>query len=97
MDVDLDKLVPLGDNVLVKRTEAGEKSPAGLYIPKGAQEKPNIGTVVSSGPGLEKDGKLVPTGVSTGDEILFGKWSGTDLGDDHLVIKASDILGKMAK
>jgi chaperonin GroES len=88
---------PLGDRVLVKRVEEEEKTKGGMIIPDTAKEKPQEGEVISVGPGARDDsGKLVPLDVKTGDRILFGKWSGTEVkldGQDLLIMKESDILG----
>ena len=88
---------PLHDRVLVKRLDGEEKSAGGVIIPDTAQEKPMEGKVVSVGPGMpSEDGKLVPLDVKSGDQILFGKWSGTEIkvdGDELLIMKESDIMG----
>jgi len=90
-------LTPLQDRVLIRRTEIEETTSGGIIIPESAKEKPAEGTVVACGKGLRKDnGDLVPLSVSTGDTILFGKWSGTEVtidGEDLLIVKESDILG----
>ena len=88
---------PLHDRVLVRRVESEDKTKGGLIIPDSAKEKPAEGIVVSCGEGARKDsGELIPMGVSEGDKILFGKWSGTEVtidGDELLIMKESDILG----
>ncbi len=88
---------PLHDRVLVRRVEGDEKTKGGLIIPDSAKEKPQEGVVVSCGEGSRKDsGELIPMGVSDGDHILFGKWSGTEVtidGEELLIMKESDILG----
>ena len=94
-------LKPLGDRVLVKRSdEADEKSPGGLFIPDTAKEKPQRGKVVSAGPGnLKEDGTRTPLDVKKGDDILFGKYSGTEIklaNEDYLIMHESDILGIVA-
>jgi chaperonin GroES len=90
-------LTPLQDRVLVRRTETEETTSGGIIIPESAKEKPAEGSVVACGKGIRKDnGELVPLSVSTGDTILFGKWSGTEVtidGEDLLIVKESDILG----
>tara|TARA_Y100000389_G_scaffold60372_1_gene56552 strand:- start:13300 stop:13587 length:288 start_codon:yes stop_codon:yes gene_type:complete len=90
-------LTPLQDRVLIRRTEIEETTSGGIIIPESAKEKPAEGTVVACGKGIRKDnGELVPLSVSTGDTILFGKWSGTEVtidGEDLLIVKESDILG----
>ncbi|WP_404337725.1 co-chaperone GroES [Sphingomonas sp. MMS12-HWE2-04] len=88
---------PLHDRVLVRRIEAEEKTSGGIIIPDTAKEKPQEGEVVAVGPGTRDDsGSLVELSVKTGDRILFGKWSGSEVkidGEDLLIIKESDILG----
>jgi chaperonin GroES len=88
---------PLHDRVLVRRVEADERTAGGIIIPDTAKEKPMEGEVVSVGPGARDDsGKLVELAVKSGDRILFGKWSGTEVrigGEDLLIMKESDILG----
>ncbi|CAM4183450.1 co-chaperone GroES [Palleronia rufa] len=91
---------PLHDRVLVRRVESDEKTKGGLIIPDSAKEKPAEGIVVSCGEGARKDsGELIPMGVTDGDHILFGKWSGTEVtidGEELLIMKESDILGIIA-
>ena len=88
---------PLGDRVLVKRVEEEEKTKGGIIIPDTAKEKPQEGEVISTGPGArDETGKVQPLDVKSGDRILFGKWSGTEVklnGEDLLIMKESDILG----
>jgi chaperonin GroES len=88
---------PLHDRVLVRRIEAEEKTSGGIIIPDTAKEKPQEGEVLAVGPGTrDENGRLTETTVRTGDRILFGKWSGTDVkidGEDLLIMKESDILG----
>lgn len=88
---------PLGDRVLLRRIEEEEqKSAGGIIIPDTAKEKPQRGKVVAVGPGrLSDDGKRIPMEVKEGDEILFGKYSGTDIkinGEEYLIMHESDIL-----
>ncbi|WP_070152852.1 co-chaperone GroES [Sphingobium phenoxybenzoativorans] len=88
---------PLHDRVLVRRLEAVEKTAGGIIIPDTAREKPQEGEVVSAGSGIRaEDGKITPLDVKTGDKILFGKWSGTEVkldGEDLIIMKESDVLG----
>ena len=88
---------PLHDRVVVRRIEAEEKTKGGIIIPDTAKEKPQEGEVIAVGPGARDDsGKLVAPDVKTGDRILFGKWSGTEVridGQDLLIMKESDIMG----
>ncbi|WP_018409567.1 co-chaperone GroES [Methylocystis rosea] len=88
---------PLHDRVVIKRLEGEEKSKGGIIIPDTAKEKPQEGKVVAVGPGgRDESGKLTPLDVKTGDRVLFGKWSGTEVkidGEDLLIMKESDIMG----
>ena len=88
---------PLGDRVLVRRVEEEEKTRGGIIIPDTAKEKPQEGEVIAVGPGArDESGKIQPLDVSTGDRILFGKWSGTEVkldGVEYLIMKESDIMG----
>ena len=88
---------PLHDRVLVRRIEGEEKTKGGLIIPDTAKEKPSEGEVIAVGEGARKDsGELIPMTVKSGDRILFGKWSGTEVridGEDLLIMKESDVLG----
>ena len=88
---------PLHDRVVVRRIEADEKTAGGIIIPDTAKEKPSQGEVISVGPGgRDEAGKLIPIDIKTGDTVLFGKWSGTEVkidGEDLLIMKESDILG----
>ena len=88
---------PLHDRVLVKRVESDQKTAGGIIIPDTAQEKPMEGEVLEVGSGARDEvGKLIPLDVKTGDKILFGKWSGTEVkmnGEDYLIMKESDIMG----
>ena len=88
---------PLHDRVVIRRLTAEEKTTGGIIIPDTAQEKPMEGEIVAVGPGARgDDGALQPLDVKTGDRVLFGKWSGTEVkidGDELLIMKESDILG----
>src|SRR5262245_61063988 len=94
------KFRPLHDRVVVKRVNAEEKSKRGIIIPDTAQEKPSQGEIVAVGPGgRDENGKLIPIDLKTGDRVLFGKWSGTEVkidGEDLLIMKESDIMGVIA-
>jgi chaperonin GroES len=87
---------PLHDRVIVKRLAEEEKSPGGLIIPDTAKEKPQEGIVIAVGSGRHKDGKVIPVDVKSGDHVLFGKYSGTDIkldGEEHLILRENEILG----
>jgi chaperonin GroES len=94
------KFRPLHDRVVVKRIEADMKTKGGIIIPDTAQEKPSQGEIVAVGPGgRDEAGKLIPIDLKTGDKVLFGKWSGTEVkldGEDFLIMKESDIMGVIA-
>lgn len=82
---------PLADRVLIKPAEAEEKTKSGIYIPDTAKEKPQKGTVVAVGPGKKDE----PTTVKKGDEVLYGKYAGTEInveGNDYLIMRESDLL-----
>ena len=91
------KFRPLHDRVVVKRIDAEEKSAGGIIIPDTAKEKPQEGEIIAAGPGgRDESGKLTPLDVKTGDKVLFGKWSGTEVkidGVEFLIMKESDIMG----
>lgn len=91
------KLQPLGDRVLVRRTENTRQTPGGLFIPPNAQEKSTQGVVVSVGPGRRDDhGNTVGMDVTVGDVILFGKYAGSDVvveGEDYVIVREDDIVG----
>ncbi|MGE3975614.1 MAG: co-chaperone GroES [Bdellovibrionales bacterium] len=88
---------PLHDRILVRRMTEDEKTAGGIIIPDSAKEKPQRGKVVAVGKGrVTEDGKVLPLDVKEGDNVLFGKYSGTELkldGEDYLMINESDVLG----
>ena len=88
---------PLHDRVVVKRADAETKSAGGIIIPDTAGEKPQQGEVVAVGPGVRDEaGKLIPIDLKKGNNVLFGKWSGTEVkidGKELLIMKESDIMG----
>ena len=88
---------PLHDRVVVRRVDSEEKTAGGIIIPDTAKEKPMEGEVIAVGSGArDENGKLVPLDVKMGDQILFGKWSGTEVkidGEELLIMKESDIMG----
>jgi len=90
-------VTPLNDRILVKRVEEEQKTAGGLIIPDSAKEKPQRGEVVAAGKGkTSDDGKKIPLEVKTGDQILFGKYSGTELkldGVEYLMMREDDVLG----
>jgi chaperonin GroES len=87
------KLKPLGDRILVEALPA-ENKVGGIYIPDTAQEKPQKGKVVAVGPGNTEN----PVTLKVGEQILYGKYSGTEIkyeGSDYLIMKESDVLAKI--
>jgi chaperonin GroES len=89
------KVAPLADRVVVKALEETETMRGGLYIPDTAKEKPQQGEVIAVGPGRTEDGKRIPMEVKTGDKVLYGKYSGTEVsidGEQLLILRESDIL-----
>ena len=90
-------VTPLHDRILVTRIKAKEMAKSGIIIPDTAKEKPQEGKIVAVGPGIrDAQGRIHTLDVKTGETILFGKWSGTEIkldGTDYLVMKESDIFG----
>ena len=83
------KFRPLHDRVLVRRVESEQKTAGGIIIPDTAQEKPMEGEIIAAGNGrVNDDGKVTALDVKTGDRVIFGKWSGTEVkveGEDLLI------------
>jgi chaperonin GroES len=82
---------PLADRVLIEPAQAEEKTKSGIFIPDTAKEKPQKGKVVAVGPGKVDE----PVTVKIGDEVLYGKYAGTEInieGTDYLMMRESDIL-----
>ncbi len=95
------KIRPLHDRVVVKRVAEETKTSGGLYIPDTAKEKPARGKVVAVGEGKrDKSGARIKLDVKEGDEILFGKYSGSELkldGEEHIVLREDEILAVIEK
>jgi chaperonin GroES len=91
------KLKPLADRVVVRQTEAEEKTKSGIYLPDAAKEKPTKGKVTAVGPGkLDDNGKRTEVGVRVGDVVYYGKYSGTEVeidGEKFVILRESDLLG----
>ncbi len=91
------KIKPLGDRLVVKAKEAEETTKSGIILPDTAKEKPSEGVVVAAGKGkVTEDGKMIEMEVKTGDTVLYGKYSGTEIkidGEDYLIMRESDVYG----
>jgi len=90
---------PLDDRVVVEPLEAEETTAGGIVLPENAKEKPQRGTVVAVGPGrLLDSGDRGDLSVSIGDEVIFGKYGGTEIevdGTEVKILRESDILAKV--
>ncbi|MGK0367858.1 MAG: chaperonin GroES [Thermoproteota archaeon] len=95
------KVRPLHDRILVKRMDEEKTTAGGIIIPDSAKEKPQKGEIVAAGNGkTTEEGKKVALEVKVGDEVLFGKYSGTELkldGEELLMMREEDILGVLSK
>jgi len=91
------KIQPLGDRLIIKAVEAKEIKKSGIIIPETAKEKPQEGEVMAVGRGkLNEEGKLIPMEVKTGDIVLYGKYSGTEIkinDEEYLIMREEDVLG----
>jgi len=90
------------DRVLIKPAAAEQKTSGGIIIPDTAKEKPQKGIVVAAGPGkfAEQTGNLIPVNQKIGDVVLYGKYAGTEItldGEDYMIMRTSDIVGKLPK
>ena len=87
---------PLNDRVLVERLEEEQKTAGGLFIPDSAKEKPTRGKIIAVGSGRSNDeGVRKPLDVKAGDQILFGKYAGTEIkldGKELIIMREDDIL-----
>ncbi len=93
------RLRPLDDRVVVEPVQAEQKTAGGIVLPDSAQEKPQRGTVISVGPGkLMDNGNRGELSVAIGDQVIYGKYSGTDIdvdGNEIKILRESDILAKV--
>ena len=93
------KINPLDDRVVVEPVQAEEVTAGGIVLPDSAKEKPQRGKVVAAGPGrLLESGERTAIGVEVGDEVLYGKYGGTDVeidGTEYKILRESDILAKI--
>jgi chaperonin GroES len=95
------KIRPLDDRVVVTPLEAETRTAGGIVLPDTAKEKPQRGTVVAVGPGkLLENGKRGELSVQVGDQVIYGKYGGTDIevgGEEVKVLRESDILAKVVE
>lgn len=95
------KLRPLDDRVVIKQSEAEEKTTGGIILPDTAKEKPQIGKVIAVGPGKILDsGKRAEMSVKKNDTVIYAKYMGNDIeidGEKYVILKESDILGIVEK
>jgi chaperonin GroES len=93
------KIRPLDDRVVVEPVEAEERTAGGIVLPDTAKEKPQRGKVLAVGPGkLLESGKRGELSVQVGDQVIYGKYGGTDIevsGDEVKILRESDILAKV--
>ncbi|MDO4550048.1 MAG: co-chaperone GroES [Planctomycetia bacterium] len=94
-------LRPLDDRIVVKPMEAEEMTAGGIVLPDTAKEKPQRGTVVAVGPGkLLENGTRGELSVAVGDEVIYGKYAGSDIevgGDEYKILRETDVLAKLVK
>jgi chaperonin GroES len=95
-------LQPLDDRIVVRPSEAEEKTASGLVIPDTAKEKPQQGEVIAVGPGrrAENSGDLIPLDITVGDVVVYSKYGGTEItadGEDVLILTSRDVLAKVGK
>ena len=95
------KVRPLHDRIIVERIEESEQRVGGIIIPDTAKEKPQQGKVIAVGKGrIEKDGKVTPLDVKSGDTVLFGKYAGQEIkidGGEYLIVREEEVLGVIEK
>ncbi|MDE7266830.1 MAG: co-chaperone GroES [Lachnospiraceae bacterium] len=89
------KLVPLGDRVVLKQLIAEETTKSGIVLPGQSKEKPQQAEVIAVGPGGVVDGKEVKMEVKVGDNVIYSKYSGTEVkieDEEYIIVKQNDIL-----
>src|SRR5581483_11983705 len=95
------KVRPLDDRVVVEPLEAEDKTTGGILLPDSAKQKPQRGRVLAVGPGKLRDsGERSPVAVQKGDEVIYGRYSGSDIevdGRDIKIMRETDILAKVVK
>ena len=95
------ELRPLDDRVVIKPSQAQDKTAGGIFLPDTAKEKPMIGKIVWVGPGkVQDDGKRTPVSVKKDDEVVYGKYMGNEIemdGEKYVIVRESDLLGVLEK
>ncbi len=89
------RVAPLADRVVVKALEDTEQMRGGLFIPDTAKEKPQQGEIIAVGPGRYEKNVRVPMELKTGDRVLYGKYSGSEVtidNEQYLILRESDVL-----
>ncbi len=93
-------LKPLDDRIVVEPLEAEEKTAGGILLPDTAKQKPQRGKIVAAGPGkLSETGTRLALAVKIGDEVLYGKYSGSEVevaGKEYKILREGDVLAKLA-
>ena len=91
----LKKIRPLQDRVLIKRIEEeNNKTAGGIFIPEGSKERAQIGIIIAVGPGkIMTSGILNPTTLKIGDSIFFGKYAGSEISENYLILREEEVLG----
>lgn len=95
------KLKPLDDRIIIKQSEAEEKTSGGIILPDTAKEKPQIGTVIETGPGkLLDNGKRGKMSVKKKDQVIYAKYGGNEIeidGEKYMILRESDVYGVVEK
>jgi chaperonin GroES len=92
------KVKPLGDKILVKRSEAASRTDSGIYLPESAKDKPKEGKVVALGSGIlnKETGDYLPFTVKKNDRVIFSSYAGTEIkidDEEFLILTEDDVLG----
>ena len=92
------KVRPLGDKVLIQRSEAQTQTDSGIFLPESAKDKPKEGKIVAIGDGHlnHETGSYLPFTVKKGDTVIFSSYAGTEIkvdDEEYLIMTEEDILG----
>jgi chaperonin GroES len=95
------ELRPLDDRIVIKPSQAQDKTAGGIFLPDTAKEKPMVGKVVWIGPGkVQENGKRTPVSIKKGDEVVYGKYMGNEVeidGQKFVIVREGDLLGVLEK